>query len=100
MIDGENIQVRRLIFDGAKFIDDLIFKFYNSYYCDGQVWRITTLYNFKDGKLHCETGPAIKDGDIQLYYLDGKHYTFNEFWAKQANTEHAAKIMSEVLGGR
>lgn len=36
------------------------------------------LYNYKNGKLHCESGPArILDGCIGEYWLDGKRYSKN-----------------------
>ena len=56
---------------------------------------------FKNGNIHRLDGPAIMypDGN-KLWFIDGEPLSFQQFWARQKDTEHAPRIIAYMLGAK
>jgi hypothetical protein len=64
-------------------------------------WANGSKYWFVKGKLHKLDGPAYEDASgSKEWWIEGKHLTFEQFWAKQKDTEYAPRIMAYMLGAK
>lgn len=81
---------------------------FTAYYKDGKIhndngWGICFCHTMwfywcQDGMPHRLDGPAIVSYRCADYFIEGKEYTFEQFWNKQKDTIHATKIMANILG--
>lgn len=57
-------------------------------------------YHYKDGLRHREDGPALIKEKGHFWFLDGKEYSFEQYWEIQKDTEYKEKIISYMLSSK
>lgn len=59
---------------------------------------LKTKVYFKNGIIHREDGPAAEHFQgTKLWYLDGKEYTFNDYWEIQLQTDIGKTIFTKFF---
>ena len=53
-----------------------------------------------NGKIHHPTKPAISYYGHVEYWLDGKHYSFEDFYDIQKNTKYKKDVIANKLGAK
>jgi hypothetical protein len=60
---------------------------------------LRTFIHFNNGVIHREDGPAVEHSNgIKLWFLNGKEYSFDEYWSIQLKTEIGQQTFVKFFG--